>query len=216
MRHRLTCPLLAACMALSGYANSSDRQSADDIHADTRVKRIENGDANVATGEASGALIGNIWSLRMEKQKRIMQKVTQGTGIQVIQTEDNRLKLDIPSKISFDVNRADIRPAFLPVLDRFADTLADNPTTVVNIVGQADESAGNVSDSPLSIERAVHTRDYLVRCGIAPASILIARAEGDAPMALKVSTTRRVPGLGVEIYVAEQQSVALSIPPSRQ
>ncbi|MBC7499713.1 MAG: OmpA family protein [Herminiimonas sp.] len=190
-------------MALSGNASSSDRQLADDIYADVGVRRIENGDANVGTGEASGALIGNIWSLRMEKQKRIMQQAAQGTGIQVIQTGDNHLKLDIPSKISFDVNRADIRPAFLPVLDRFADTLADNPATVVNIVGHADESSGSVSDSPLSIERAVHSRDYLVRRGIAPARTLIAQAEGDALLALKVSTTRRVSGLGVEIYVAE-------------
>ncbi len=50
-------------------------------------------------GGAAGALIGNIWSNRMEKQRQEMEAATRGTGIQVSQTQDNRLKLATPSPI---------------------------------------------------------------------------------------------------------------------
>jgi outer membrane protein OmpA-like peptidoglycan-associated protein len=86
-------------------------------------------------GGAAGALIGNVWSKRMEQQKQQMEQATRGTGVQVSQTQDNRLKLEIPSDISFDTGRADIKPNFRPVLERFATTLNDNPATTVTIIG---------------------------------------------------------------------------------
>ena len=60
-------------------------------------------------GAAAGAVVGNIWSKRMESQKQAMEQATRGTGVQVSQTGDNRLRLEIPSDISFDTDRADIK-----------------------------------------------------------------------------------------------------------
>jgi hypothetical protein len=85
-----------------------------------------------AIGAAVGAVVGNVWSKRMEAQKQQMEQATQGTGVQVSQTGDNRLKLEIPSDISFDTGRSDIKPDFRPVLDRFATTLNENPATTVS------------------------------------------------------------------------------------
>ncbi|HEU4374778.1 MAG TPA: glycine zipper domain-containing protein, partial [Telluria sp.] len=65
-------------------------------------------------GGAAGALIGNVWSKRMEQQKQQMEQATRGTGVQVTQTQDNRLKLEIPSDVSFDTGRSDIKPNFRP------------------------------------------------------------------------------------------------------
>ena len=42
-----------------------------------------------------------------------MEQATQGTGVQVTQTADNQLKLEVPSDISFDVGRANIKPALI-------------------------------------------------------------------------------------------------------
>ena len=86
-------------------------------------------------GGAAGALIGNIWSNRMEKQKQEMEAATRGTGIQVSQTADNRLKMEIPADVSFDTGRSDIKSNFRPILERFAQTLNDNPSATVSIVG---------------------------------------------------------------------------------
>lgn len=155
-------------------------------------------------GAAAGAAIGNIWSTRMENQKRMMEQATQGTGVQVSQTADNRLKLDIPSDISFDTNRSDIKGNFRPVLDRFAASLTDNAATNVTIIGYTDNTGGAAINNPLSLDRAVHTRDYLVSRG-AQVSRFTVEGRGDRdPIASNNDENGRARNRRVEIYVAEQ------------
>ena len=54
---------------------------------------------------------------REEAAKRAMEQATAGTGVQVSQTADNRLRMEIPSDISFDINSAAIKPNMRSVLD---------------------------------------------------------------------------------------------------
>lgn len=156
-------------------------------------------------GGAAGALIGNIWSSRMEEQKRTMEQATQGTGVQVSQTADNRLKLEIPSDISFDSNRSDIKPNFRPVLDRFSATLYDHPSTVVTIVGHTDNTGSDAVNNPLSVQRAEHTRDYLSGRGIAPSRFSVSGRGMYEPIASNDNTAGRARNRRVEIYVSEIQ-----------
>ena len=156
-------------------------------------------------GAAAGAAIGNVWSTRMENQKRTMEQATQGTGVQVTQTADNRLKLDIPSDISFDTNRSDIKADFRPVLDRFANSLNDNRATVVTIIGHTDNTGSPAINNPLSVDRASRTRDYLASRGVAPARFTIeGRGEND-PIASNNDSNGRARNRRVEIFVAERQ-----------
>ena len=156
-------------------------------------------------GAAAGGAIGNIWSTRMENQKRAMEQATQGTGVQVTHTEDNRLKIDIPSDISFDTNRSDIKNNFRPVLDRFAASLTDNSMTNVTIIGFTDTTGSPAINNPLSLDRAVHTRDYLIGRG-AQASRFTVEGRGDRdPVASNADDAGRARNRRVEIYVAERQ-----------
>jgi outer membrane protein OmpA-like peptidoglycan-associated protein len=157
-------------------------------------------------GGAAGAVIGNIWSKRMEEQKRTMEQATQGTGVQVSQTNDNRLKLDIPSDISFDTNRADVKSNFRPVLDKFAESLNRNPATSVTIVGHTDSTGSDSVNNPLSVERAAHTRDYLESHGVAPNRFNIDGRGEREPIASNDSESGRARNRRVEIYVAEPAS----------
>jgi outer membrane protein OmpA-like peptidoglycan-associated protein len=156
-----------------------------------------------ALGAAAGAVIGNIWSKHMEQQKQQMEQATRGTGVQVSQTADNRLKLEIPSDVSFDTNRADIKPNFRPILDRFATTLNENPATTVTVIGHTDSTGGAAVNEPLSINRAASTRDYLSARGVNPGRIAIqGRGERD-PVASNDDPAGRARNRRVEIYVAE-------------
>lgn len=162
----------------------------------------------MAAGGAAGAIIGNIWSGRMEEQKRKMEQATQGTGVQVSQTADNRLKLDIPSDISFDSNRADIKPNFRPVLDKFAATLVENPYTKVTIVGHTDNTGSNTINDPLSVNRAARTRDYLASRGAASNRFNIDGRGSHEPIVANETEANRARNRRVEIFVAEQQATA--------
>ncbi len=154
-------------------------------------------------GGAAGALIGNIWSNRMEKQKQAMEQATRGTGIQVSQTQDNRLKLDIPADVSFDTGRADIKSNFRPVLEQFANTLQDNPATSVSIIGHTDSTGNDAVNEPLSLERAARTRDYLSMRGVSPNRISIDGRGEREPIASNNDNNGRARNRRVEIYVAE-------------
>jgi outer membrane protein OmpA-like peptidoglycan-associated protein len=155
-------------------------------------------------GGAAGAVIGNIWSRRMEQQKQAMEQATRGTGVQVTQTSDNRLKLEIPSDVSFDTGRSDIKPNFAPVLQRFAGTLQENPATTVVIIGHTDSTGDESVNQPLSVDRAARTRDYLTARGVNPGRIAIEGRGEREPIATNTDNSGRARNRRVEIYVAER------------
>lgn len=162
---------------------------------------------SAATGAAIGAAIGAgggyLWSQRMQEQKAAMEQATQGTGVNVTQTADNQLKLEIPSDISFDPGRYDIKPNLRPVLDRFATTLNQNPVTQITIIGHTDSTGSDAVNNPLSVNRAAATRDYLVARGVASNRIAIDGRGSREPIADNTTTAGRAMNRRVEIFVAE-------------
>ena len=154
-------------------------------------------------GAAAGAVVGNIWSKRMEQQKQAMEQATAGTGVQVSQTQDNRLKLNIPSDISFDTGRSDIKGNFQPILQRFATTLQENPNTNVVIIGHTDSTGSDSINQPLSVDRASRTRDYLAGRGVNPNRITIEGRGSREPIASNADNNGKARNRRVEIFVAE-------------
>lgn len=155
-------------------------------------------------GAALGALGGYLWSNRMEAQKQRMQQATQGTGVEVTQTADNQLKLNIPSDISFDTGRADIKSNFRTVLDQFAQGLRDNPASTVRIIGHTDSTGSDSINNPLSVERASSTRDYLGDRGVSVNRIGVDGRGSREPIADNGSDAGRARNRRVEIFVGEQ------------
>jgi len=131
-------------------------------------------------------------------------RATRGTGVQVSQTSDNRLKLEIPSDVSFDTGRSDIKSNFQPVLDRFATTLQENPATTVTIIGHTDSTGTPEINQPLSVDRAARTRDYLAARGVNPSRITIEGRGEREPIASNSDAASRARNRRVEIYVAER------------
>lgn len=220
MRKQLTVTTLATLIALTGCANMNEVQRGTATGAGVGAglgavlgaatgpgggKRAATG---AAIGGAAGAVIGNIWSSRMEQQKRQMEQATQGTGVQVSQTADNRLKLDIPTDISFDTNRADIKSNFRPILDKFAATLAENPYSRVTIIGHTDNTGSDAINNPLSVNRAAQTREYLTARGVASNRISIDGRGSREPVAANDTPANRSRNRRVEIFVAEPQATA--------
>jgi outer membrane protein OmpA-like peptidoglycan-associated protein len=218
MRLRIFALALCGAAAIGGCANMTETQKGTAVGAGVGAaagaviggamadhNRGSRAAAGAAIGAVAGGIIGNVWSSRMEEQKRAMEQATQGTGVQVSQTADNRLKLDIPSDISFDVNRSEIKPNFQPVLDKFAQSLAAHQATRVTIVGHTDSTGSDAINDPLSVARAGSTRDYLAGRGVAAARFTVGGRGSREPIASNGSAEGRARNRRVEIYVAEPQ-----------
>src|SRR5258707_4339931 len=116
-KHIVLAAATAAALFISGCANMSDTQrrtatgAGVGAAAGAVLGAVTGGRAGTGAviGAGVGALGTYIWSQNMEKQKREMEQATQGTGVNVSQTADNQLKLDIPSDISFDTDRKSTR-----------------------------------------------------------------------------------------------------------
>lgn len=209
----LTCVALAAGL-ISGCANMSETQQGTakgagiGAVAGTVLGAVVGGRNGAVTGAvlggAAGAVGGNIWSKRMQDQKAAMERATAGTGVAVTQTTDNRLKLDIPSDVSFDTGRADLKSNFAPVLNQFATSLNQNPGTTISIIGHTDSTGTDAINNPLSVQRANATRDYLVSHGVATQRIATDGHGSREPVADNSTQAGRDKNRRVEIYVTEQ------------
>ena len=155
-------------------------------------------------GGAVGAGGGYIWSKKMQDQKAAMEKATAGTGVAVTQTSDNRLKLDIPSDVSFDVGRSAIKPNFDPILNQFASTLMQHPETTLSIAGHTDSTGTDAINNPLSMDRANAARDYLVGRGVARTRIATDARGSREPVSDNGTAQGRDKNRRIEIFVAEQ------------
>jgi len=167
-----------------------------------------------AIGAAIGAARGYIWSKNMQEQQREMEKATQGTGVEVSRTPDNQLKLEIPSDISFDVGKAEIKPRMRPVLDRFAQSLTNYQATTVRIIGHTDSTGSDAINNPLSVNRAASTRDYLVARGVGINRIAIDGRGSREPIADNSTVEGRAMNRRVEIFVAEPAPAGQQAPTS--
>ncbi len=207
---------VAVALLVAGCAGMDDtqRRTAIGTGIGAAVGAALGGNTSGSKGVRNGALIGGaiagvgtyIWSRQMEEQKRAMEEATAGTGVQVTQTRENLLQLDIPSDISFRINSAAILPNFQPILDRFAQTLVANPATTVQIIGHTDSTGTDAINNPLSVNRAASARDYLVARGVQVSRIMIDGRGSRDPIADNSTPAGRAQNRRVEIYVGQAAS----------
>ena len=158
-------------------------------------------------GALIGAAVGGtgtyLWSNHMEKQKQQMQAATAGTPVQVTQTADNRLKINVPADAGFATGSATLNANMYSVLNTLATTLNQNPVTTVSIIGHTDSTGTDAINNPLSLNRANAAKNYLVSRGVASNRIMTSGAGSTQPVASNATVDGRAQNRRVEIYVAE-------------
>ncbi len=212
MRIHITLGIATLALIISGCADMNDTQrraaTGAGVGAVVGAVLSSTTGGKAGTGAVVGAGVGAlgtyIWSQNMEKQKREMEQATQGTGIDVTQTADNQLKLDIPSDISFDTGRSEIKGNFGQVLDRFANGLRDNQNSDVRIVGHTDNTGSDAINNPLSVDRATSTRNYLTARGVSGARIQVEGRGSYQPIASNATAEGRARNRRVEILMGER------------
>jgi outer membrane protein OmpA-like peptidoglycan-associated protein len=216
MRRTVSVLALAALLA-AGCSDMSGGQPMSDTTKSTLIGTGIGALAGAAIGgNAKGAVIGGAigaaggygWSKYMENKKAQMQQATMGSGVNVVQTPDNQLKLEVPSDISFAVGRADLNPRLRPILDQFAQGLGNQPSTEVRIIGHTDNTGGDAQNDRLSLERAQSVKNYLVDRGVRPDTIQVAGRGEREPVADNSTEAGRAKNRRVEIFLGERANVS--------
>lgn len=112
-----------------------------------------------APASASGAWA---WTGGMDAAASRLRISLVGSGVDLVQTTDQRLWLSAPAEDSFAAGRSALTPAAGSWLDRVAAALRDLPNARVQIVGPPDARGG----AALALDRAASARDWLVMRGV--------------------------------------------------
>lgn len=217
--HKTLIALIAAA-AVAGCATDPNAPAGSGMSDTTKNTLIGAGVGALAGaaigGNSKGALIGGAvgaaggygWSKYMENKKAEMQRATMGSGVAVVQTPDNQLKLEVPSDISFASGRADLNPRLRPILDQFASGLGNQPNTEVRIIGHTDSTGSDAVNDRLSLERAQAVRSYLVDRGVRGNTVQVAGRGKHEPIADNSTEAGRAKNRRVEIFLGERNGAA--------
>ena len=162
-------------------------------------------DSGRYVGAAVGALAGGAVGHYMDNQEqdfnRALADERQQNAIEIERMRDDTLKLSLDSEVSFDFDRANIKPTFRPSLDKLGDLLIKYNRTVVHVVGHTDSIGSDAYNRDLSLQRADAVVGYLVSRGV-PGDRLRTEGRGESePRATNDTEAGRQLNRRVEGYV---------------
>lgn len=138
-------------------------------------------------GAGVGAIAGGAVGAYMDRQEADLRRQTAGTGVDVIRQGDD-LILRMPSSVTFDVDRWDVKPQFHGVLDDVGRTLSSYNQTYVDVLGHTDTTGSHEHNQLLSERRAGSVADYLASRGVDRARMATRGFGETAPLSMPDDT----------------------------
>jgi len=166
---------------------------------------VDDGAGGVLAGAAVGALAGGGVGHYMDKQQQEMEAALADESarneLKIQQLENETLKIDIASEVSFDFDSASLKSAFTPTLNKVADILQRYPNTIIHVVGYTDSVGSESYNMKLSERRAQSVVDYLSSRGVSSSRLYaIGKGESD-PRATNDTEAGRQLNRRVELFV---------------
>jgi outer membrane protein OmpA-like peptidoglycan-associated protein len=138
---------------------------------------------------------------RAESELRDALAPAASAGARVERVAPDEIRVRMPSDITFDFNRADVRHEFMPRVQDIARTLARYPGMSVNIVGHADAVGSDEYNMRLSERRAWSVGEQLARYGVRFDRIITSGRGEWEPVASNASDWGRAQNRRVEISI---------------
>jgi outer membrane protein OmpA-like peptidoglycan-associated protein len=158
--------------------------------------------AGAAIGAGIGAVAGGLVGYNWKVVKEDVQKSgASSLGIDVVEMPDGSLKVNIPSGVSFDTDKTQLKPALLPVLDSVARSLNQHPELRAKVVGHTDSTGALAHNQTLSVNRAKSVTDYLSKQGVAAGRLTVEGRGPNDPIGDNATAEGRALNRRVEIYL---------------
>jgi outer membrane protein OmpA-like peptidoglycan-associated protein len=152
-------------------------------------------------GAGLGAIAGGGVGLYMDNQEAKLRQRLEGTGVSVTRRGDIII-LNMPSNITFDTDRAEVKPQFYDVLNSVAIVLAEFNKTLVDVTGHTDSDGSDAYNQDLSERRAGSVAQYLVSQGNNPQRFQVLGMGESQPIASNATPNGKALNRRVEIEIA--------------
>lgn len=156
---------------------------------------------NAVIGAGIGALAGAAVGNYMDRQEAALRERMRGTGVTVTRTAENEIMLNMPNDITFDFDRADVKPQFAGTVQTVARNLADFQSTTVDVVGHTDSVGSDAYNQGLSQRRADAVARALIANGVQPVRIVAVGRGENQPVASNATDAGRAQNRRVELRV---------------
>lgn len=151
-------------------------------------------------GAGVGALAGGGVGAYMDHQEAKLRERLQGTGVSV--TRDGySIILNMPSNITFDTDRDEIKPDFYETLNSVAIVLAEFDRTRVAVEGHTDSDGSEAYNMALSERRAASVAHYLTAQDLNPRRFIVEPLGESAPVASNGTAIGKALNRRVEIHI---------------
>ena len=125
---------------------------------------------NALVGAGIGLLAGAAVGQYLDQQQRDLEASLAGTGAEV-ERQGDQLLVNLPSQITFDTGKAEIKPQFTDALNQVADTFNKYPESYIDVIGHTDSQGAENYNQALSERRAAAVGSALVGRGVARARL---------------------------------------------
>lgn len=154
----------------------------------------------VLIGAGVGALAGGVVGNYMDQQEATLREELRDTGVSVTRNGDEII-LNMPSGITFDTDRAELRADVFPVLNSVARVLDRFDQTLVDVEGHTDSTGSRDYNQDLSERRALSVARYLGAQGVDERRFSVRGYADTEPVASNASPEGRAQNRRVEIYL---------------
>jgi outer membrane protein OmpA-like peptidoglycan-associated protein len=169
------------------------------VGAATNTNQSEQTRKNAIIGAGVGAITGAAVGAYMDEQEKKLREQMRNTGVGVTRTAENEITLNMPSDITFDVDRSDVKPGFQSTIANVAQTLQQYESTTVDVLGHADSTGADAYNQALSERRADSVARLLMANGVQGQRIVAVGFGEQRPIASNDSTSGRAQNRRVEI-----------------
>ncbi|MEO3677733.1 OmpA family protein [Rheinheimera sp. FR7-31] len=197
----LSASLVIAGCASNEYSNTTKGAAIGAVVGAVAGKATGNHkDKRLVIGAAVGALAGAAVGSYMDKQEKALKEELSGSGVKVIR-EGDKLRLDIPAQLTFEINRSDIRSNLYPVFNDIAKVLRDYEKTMLVVAGHTDDTGPYQYNMNLSQQRADSVKQYLIAQNVQAIRIETQGYGPNYPIVPNSSEANRAQNRRVEIHI---------------
>jgi outer membrane protein OmpA-like peptidoglycan-associated protein len=152
-------------------------------------------------GAGLGALAGGGIGVYMDNQEAKLRQRLASSGVSVTRQGDNII-LNMPSNITFDTDRSDIKPQFYDTLNSVAIVLNEFYRTRVAVYGHTDSDGSENYNYDLSQRRADSVAQYLKSQQVNPRRLSVEGWGESRPIASNATAEGKAQNRRVEIVIA--------------